>query len=237
MERNITETVLTNETSAETAEVQVEAAARREQCGCVHYELPHKMSWRGKATTVHNHITRNTPMTRRATKSHDFILYRHDPSGSFGKTNDTCDSRFEIWAEKCRSGGNEHKVLVPGSFLAACVLKKKKKKTEEEEVEEKSLETFAATFNPHVCFAAKLKSTRRKNTQDQHAAGKLVFHVASSCDVQWHHRYVHSSDQPPTGPISTVHWRFLSGNKVHSFESVSWLKVTRHVAARSLTPI
>lgn len=97
IERNIIETVLTNETTAETAEVQVEAATRREQCGCVQYEPPHKMSWRGKAITLHNHITRNTPMSRQATKSHDFILYTDMIHlDLFGNTNYRCDSRFEL---------------------------------------------------------------------------------------------------------------------------------------------
>lgn len=90
------ETVLTNENTAETAEVQVEAAARREQCECVQYEPPHEMSWSGKATTVHNHITRKTSMSRRATKSHGFILYRYNPSGPFGNTIYRCDSRLEL---------------------------------------------------------------------------------------------------------------------------------------------
>lgn len=133
-------------------------------------------------------------------------------------TDVTLDLSWEmlIWWEWAQSLGSW--IL----FSCMCV-EKKKKKTEEEVVEEKSLETFAATFNPQVCFVAKLKSTRRKNTQDQHIAGKLVFHVASSCDVQWYRRYVHSSGQRPARPMSTVHWRFLLGNKVHSFDSVSWL--------------
>lgn len=86
---------------------------------------------------------------------------------------------LSIWWEWAQSLGSW--ILFSCMFVGG-----KKGLAEEEVVEEKSLETFAVTFNPRICFAVKLKSTRRKNTQDQHAAGKLVFHVASSCDVQWH---------------------------------------------------
>lgn len=70
----------------------------------------------------------------------------------------------------------------------------KKRKTEEgvgvvgqgegEQEQSKVPGTIFVTFDPYVCFAAKLESTERENTQDQHAAGKLVFHVASCSDVR-----------------------------------------------------
>lgn len=61
-----------------------------------------------KATTLHNHITTSTPTSRRATESHELISDRHDTSGPFWQQK--LQMWLSVWAEKCRSAGNECKV-------------------------------------------------------------------------------------------------------------------------------
>lgn len=169
IERNITERILTIGTTTETADVQVEAAARREQCGCVQYEPPNERKSHHSSQPHHQKYT-DEQTDNKITWFHFiqtwsiWIFWQHN-----------LQMWLSIWAEKCRSGGNEHKVLVPWSFLAACVLKKRKPKRR----------CWRKSPWKHLLWHLTLTFVLRqswgppggKNTQDQHAAGKLVFHV------------------------------------------------------------
>lgn len=95
-ERNITETVLTKETTAETAEVQVEATARREQCGCLHHEPPHR--WVGEEKPPR--VTTTSPQVhRRAGEQQNHMTSSATDAihlDLFGNRNYRCDSRCEL---------------------------------------------------------------------------------------------------------------------------------------------